>query len=387
MSKMFKEPFFRFLLTLIPGILFSSWLIRYLYPIQFVPQSLFFSQIIGSSAYIPIFLIYILGFLDLVLIWIIGRMLFKNNIAYLPVLIFGISPWFIYSVISGSFYVYLLSLILVNTISLFLIKLNNKKLSKVLFLISTILILYSSFLMFFVYPLLIIGFFLLNKEIFDKAKSYLIFSCILLLPMLFFIFKNPLSIQNLYHTQVSVLSDPGHINTVNMFRGESAEKGFRYISKFFENKYLYLSKYLILKSLKSLSPVIFFTPNEKLLGFSFSPPIYIGFIVPFLYGLISIVKSSKHRKYLFLSFLLVLPSIFSQQAVDLNRLLIFAPVVLFIISFGFNNINYKKHKPLFIVLVSLILIQFLVTISDISLREYPRFQNIYGSYNLQVGKQ
>lgn len=386
MNKLLKEPFFRFLLTLIPGIFFASWLIRYFYPIQFAPQSLFFFQIIGSSVNIPTFLIYILGFLDLFLIWIIGRMLFKNNIIYLPVLIFGISPWFIYSVISGSFYVYLLSLILVNAILLFLIKLN-KKFSRTLFLISTIVILYSSFLMLFVYPLLILGFFLLNKEIFNKAKLYLVFCCILLLPMLFFVFKNPLSIQNLYHAQVSVLSDPGHINTVNMFRGESTEKGFKYISKFFENKYLYLSRYLILKSLKSLSPVIFFTPNEKLLGFSFSPPIYIGFIVPFLYGLILMLKLSNLRKYLFLSFLLVLPSIFSQKAVDLNRLLIFAPVVVFIISYGFKNINYKKHKPILIALVALIIIQFIVTISDISLREYPRFQSIYGSYNLQVGKQ
>lgn len=386
MSKLLKEPFFRFLLTLVPGIFFASWLIRYLYPIQFVPQSLFFFQIIGSSVNIPTFLIYILGFLNLFFIWIIGRILFKNNIAYLPVLIFGISPWFIYSVISGSFYVYLLSLILVNAISLLLIKLN-KKFSRTLFLISTILILYSSFLMLFVYPLLIFGFFLLNKEIFDKAKLYLVFSCILLLPMLFFVFKNPLSIQNLYHTQVSVLSDPGHINTVNMFRGESTEKGFKYISKFFENKYLYLSKYLILKSLKSLSPVIFFTPNEKLLGFSFSPPIYVGLIIPFLYGFISIFKSSVLRRYLFLSFLLALPSILSQRAVDLNRLLIFSPVVVFIISFGLSNINYKKYKPLLILLIGLITIQFLVTISDISLREYPRFQNIYGKYNFQIGKQ
>lgn len=387
MSTLFKRSSFYFLLTLVPSSLFFSWLLRYLYPIQFTPQALFISQIIGFSVNIPLILIYILGLLDLFLIWIIGRIVFKNNRAFLPVLIFGISPWFVYSVVSGSFYIYLLSLILVNTISLLLIKLGDKILSYILFLISTFFILYSSFLMLFLYPFLIIGFLILDKEIFGKVKLYLLLSCILLLPMLFFVLRNPLSIQNLYHAQVSVLSDPGHVNTVNMFRGESAEKGFRYISKFFENKYLYLSKYLILKSLKSLSPVIFFTPNEKLLGFSFSPPIYLGFIIPFLYGIVLILKSSRLRRYLFLSFLLVLPSIFSQKAVDLNRLLIFAPVVVFIISFGFNNIDYKKHKPLLIVLVALIIIQFLVTISDISVREYPRFQSIYGSYDLQVGKQ
>lgn len=387
MSNLFRKPLFHLLLVLIPSVLLFSWLLRYFYPIQFISQALFISQIIGFSINIPLILIYILGLLDLFLIWVIGRIVFKNNKAFLPVLIFGISPWFIYSVVLGSFYVYLLSLILINTISLLLIKLGKNRLSYILFLISVVCILYSSLLILLVYPFLIIGFFILNKEFFSKVKLYLFLSCILLLPMLFFVFRNPLSIKNIYQTQVSVLSDPGHINTVNMFRGESTEKGFRYISRIFDNKYFYLSKYLILKSLKNLSPVTFFTPNEKLFGFSFSAPIYIGFIIPFLYGFILIIKSSTLRKYLCLSFLLVIPSFFSQQSVDLNRLLIFAPVVVFIISIGFNNINYKKDKPFLIALVALIVIQLLVTTSDIALREYPRFQNIYGRYNLQVGKQ
>lgn len=387
MSNLFRKPLFHLLLVLIPSVLLFSWLLRYFYPIQFTPQALFISQIIGFSINIPLILIYTLGLLDLFLIWIIGRIIFKNNRALLPVLIFGISPWFVYSVVLGSFYIYLLSLILINTIALLLVKRGDTILSYILFLISTIFILYSSFLMLFVYPLVIIGFFLLNKKIFYKIKRYIFLSCILILPMLFFISKNPSSIQNLYQTQVNVLSDPGYINTVNMFRGESVEKGFGYISRIFDNKYFYLSKYLILKSLKNLSPVTFFTPNEKLFGFSFSAPIYVGFIIPFLYGFILIIKSGTLRKYLCLPFLLIIPSFFSQQSVDLNRLLIFAPVIIFTISFGLKNINYKSHKLFLIVLAALIIIQFSVTISDISLREYPRFESIYGSYNFQVGKQ
>ena len=136
-------------------------------------------------------------------------------------------------------------------------------------------------------------------------------------------------------------------------------------------------------------PATFFTSQEKLLNFSFSPPIYFGFLIPFLYGLYRILKLPVTRKYLLISAILIIPSFLARSLVDLNRLVIFSPVIIFVTSYGL--ILFSRHqKKLFrfatYITLFLVLIQFLVTQFDISFREVSRYQRVFGQ-NTEVGKQ
>jgi hypothetical protein len=379
-----------FFLSLIPGIILFVVLRSNFYPIHLASQSIFFFDLLGFPVYVTTELLCLSGFASLVFIWIISKKIFAGISGYLPVIIFSSSPWFIYSLVFGSFYIFLMSIILINIISLIYLNSKKQKFFVFLFFITFALIIYSSFLMLLIYPFSVAALIFINKEIRQKlvTKSTLIIFAFIFLSFVPFIFTNPTCFKDLYKTQVMFLTDPGYINAINQFRGESARKGIVVISTMFENKLIYTTEYLIFKFVSNLSPAIYFAPNTKLLGFSFSPPLYFGFLLPFLYGLYLIIKASSLRRYLFLLFFFTLPSFFSQKYVDLNRLLIFAPVVVFIISYGLSKIPFVgKGKLVIIIIITMVLLQYFVNISDILTREYTRYQRIYGIEKTEIDKQ
>ena len=109
-----------------------------------------------------------------------------------------------------------------------------------------------------------------------------------------------------------------------------------------------------------------------------------------MYGLYLILSFKTRRRYLLLSLVLIIPSFLSEKMVDLNRLVLFEPVIIFIAVYGLQGFyNNKKLLTKIILCLSLILVlfQFLVTISDINSREYPRFERYQGIARWQIDKQ
>lgn len=375
--------------------IFSAFLIRAIYPIQVQEQKpIFFDLIelntIEFNANLPFWLSYFIGSVNILLIWIIAKRFFLGRLALIPVLIYCFSPWSFYLMVTNSFYIYLLCCTLITFLGILLIKSERFRLGATIFVLGSVLSLYSSFLSFLIYPLVITGLSLTKFVTFKKIKFALFIILLFCLPLFIASFKNQVGIRNIYNNQVTLFLDPGLINNVNLFQGESSQAGYIFLAKLAENKYIYLSKYLSFKAIKHITPSTFFTSQEGLLKFSFSPPIYFGFLIPFLYGLYLILKSPIFRTYLSVSLILLIPSFVSKLLINLNRLVLFEPVIIFIISLGLIKIAERKKERIFkfvlVLTIILVLIQFLVTIFDINFREYARYERHFGGA-LRIGEQ
>lgn len=373
-------------LTLTPGIFLISFLVRILYPLHYDPKPIFIADLIGSPIFLPYVLTILLYFANFFLVYLISTVFFKKSFVFIPPLIYSLSPIFSYLSFAGSFYIYLTFWFLLLFYSL--LKYENGKLFSVLVVISILTIVNSYALGFFILGLFLIAGYLL--KLIDSKKTKLLFTSLMIgfIPFAILSVINIPAAKNIYHGEVSFLSDPGIIQTVNVFQGETKKNNFKAHSRLVENKYIYTIKYLFLKAVKNIMPNTFFTPQEKLLGFSFSAPFYLGFLIPFIYGIYCCHK--KIKLFLLISIILILPSFINKPLVNLNRLVIFTPVVLFTISYGFYKliaIKTKKVKVLLLIIVSLILLQSITTYSDIIFREYPRFVRIFGSNIMELGKQ
>jgi hypothetical protein len=203
---------------------------------------------------------------------------------------------------------------------------------------------------------------------------------LLALPLLLFTFKNHANTHNILQNEVSIFADPGLINTVNSFEGEARQVNMSILGRISENKYVFSGEYLLSKFSEQLVPATFFTSQGKLLDFSFSSPIFLGFLIPFFFGIYLLLKSDNIRNILLVSGLLAVPSVFAQETINLNRLVIFIPVVIFIISYGIVKLLEQKDKNKVWILVFsiLVLLQIFITINDINVREKARFTQYFG---------
>lgn len=177
--------------------------------------------------------------------------------------------------------------------------------------------------------------------------------------------------------QLTLFSDPGIINGLNQLRGESIKHGYGLESKIIENKYTYLGAHFLFNFIEQFSPVVYFTPEAKILGFSFSPPILFGFMITLLIGLVSLVGNKKNLLLTGLLFsIFVLPSALSKNSPDLERLIIIVPLISLLSGFGFFKISEfwpRYAKTINLIFFILLIFQFTVIIFDISLREPVRF--------------
>lgn len=371
--------------------LFLSWFITYsLHNIRLDHQSVFLADLIGRPIFLPAWIYYLGGGGSTCLIWLIARRFFPNNWSLLPPLVFGISLWPAYLIAAQANSIIALLFLLSLFLSFLKWRDNQESIWWLVLFIGAIY--YFSFL---VAPAIWILFlFLVLTGYISKQQKLRLFLVVLLmyLPVVLGSFYNPEGIYNLTKQQIKVFSEPGLLNGVNRFKGESQQAGFNALSKIAENKYIYLSEYLTLKSLKHLSLSTYFTAQEKLLNFSFSPPLYSGFIPPLLFGLYSIIKNHKSGRVLLLATLpLALPSVLAQPLVDLHRLVLIMPALVFIISYGLMSL-YSERRFMFTKLllwgvVCLVITQIIVSLLDISIREYPRFKRYFGEVHTEVGKQ
>lgn len=386
-----QKDFLYFLLVLLLHLLLAALVFTSLYPIHFTPHNLFFLELIGKiSFYFPFGVLLILEIGNVVLFWLIGRLLLPKY-SIIPPFIYSIAPWGVYSLVLGSFYTYLLFLTLLFFYGLLLIRNNKQLIGNILIGVSVANFIYSS--VFGLLLVIILGAILVLKEFtVRKLKISLIILSIVFIPYLFLVVSNTIGFINVFKNETKVFSDPGIINTVNEYQTSSTKKGLQKIAKISENKYIFSSEYIAVKFLKQLIPSTMFTSEGKLGHFSFTPPILLGFLIPFIYGLSQMSKKNSLRRVLILSVILVLPSTLALQGVDLNRLLIFIPTIVILISYGlvvlWTNRRESIHKVLLYMTIFLVIFQFLVTLYDIPLRERNRFNKyFYFEKNFEVSKQ
>lgn len=386
MADIWRKDYLIFLLIFCLQTLLLAFAIRTIYPIHYLNQPIFSSELINSSTSIPPLLIFILGAGSLALIWLISKKIFPSYQALIPPLIYSLSPWSIYLSAANSFYIYFLFLILLIGYALLI---KDDRARTTLLVIGITVSFYSSILALIIIPLLVLSAICLKQVSLKEIKITLYLTAVLSIPLLLLLLLNFAGFKNIARSQISLLSDPEYINSSNSFYGESQKMRLDLLAKLSENKYEYIGKYLINKSIKNIAPSTYFTPQEKLLGFSFTPPIYLGFLFPFLLG-VNLILVSPIKKYLIFSLILLIPSFLSKQSLDLNRLIIFAPILIFTISYGlialYNHRSKALFKTVFYLTLFLVVLQFALTVFDMNTREYPRFDRYFG-INLEVGKQ
>lgn len=372
----------KLLLIIALDLILLSFVFRTIYPLHFSPQPLFFSDLIGKPLFLPLWLIFISGIGNIVLLFLISQKLFLKKYVLILPLIYSLSFWPNYLIAGGSNYPFLFFFLLLFGLGhLF----SKEKPTKGLFLmfLGFFVLSYSSFLMLITLLLAITGLIILEKKFLPQIKFFLI----LLIPLLLLIIINLSASQNISQRDIKFFSDPGWMNNTNVFQGEGRNAGLSLLTRISENKYLSLGKEITNKSVKNVLPSTFFTPQEKLLNFSFTPPIFLGFLIPAFLGLYYVLKSEKLRKYLFLSLVLLIPSFLSKNSLDLNRLLIFFPVILLLICYGLINLYEQKRKIILGIIIFLVLTQLLGTLFDLGSREYPRFERYFIFTNYELGQQ
>lgn len=272
-------------------------------------------------------LIIFIGLVNLILLFNIVQRSANVKVALLAALLYAISPWTAYLELVANPYIFLLALLMM------------------LYMVT---------------------------QKFNLSKNF--FLTLVILIILIFIF---------WFNQITIFSDVGLVNTVNTYRGETSQTVFAPLGKIIENRYIYFSEHLLFNILKQFTLATYFTNQVQLLGFSFAPPVYLGFIIPFLFGLIKVIKLMPKNnifEVVVLGIFLLFPSILSNESPDLSRLVLVSPIIFLTISSGIYGfmLNYKKSLSRFLLLLTifLVVLQFFVTLSDIAIREPVRLQNL-----------
>jgi len=371
-----------FFLIVVLHFLLVYFLSKHLSGVSILPDKFFISTFLGKEFYITKTFIYLSEFFNLFLIFVLGNYFFADKNPLLPLLIYSFSPWSFYHTAFVSPYIFFLSIVLLFVLGIILLK-ENKGLSIFVITFSLFLGILTSLFFLFILPLFWFLFYLLveDKKLRSTVEKFLIFSLILVFSLIVVTYLvNKEAVFSYFKNELSAFGDPGFINMINTYRGESVREGFVFLSKIVENKYILGFEFIVLKLLQSLTPATFFTSQEKMFGFSFSPPIFLGFLIPFVYGLYKSFIS--RNKYLILGLVLLLPSLMSLNLINIDRLILFFPVVIYLISYGFSSLSDSKDLRFrFLIILSLFILifQFLFTLYDIRTKEKERFIRYYGS--------
>lgn len=361
-------------------LILSCFMTIRLFIFKFIPihginlSSPFFTDLISTAYTVPYWLVLLSDILNLLLLWLIGQILFGKRIGFLVPLFYAISPWPAYLAVGGSIYILILFGVTLLYSGLLLAK-NGKDIWGIILSLSGIgVMVYSSLAMIFVLPFFLWGIYKSGLYA-NKVKFFYLAAGLILLPLVFLSIFNINSLKMVSIKEVSLFNEVGLINSVNTFRGEIGSAGYPDMGVLVENKITYLGRHVLFNTLTVFSPFTYFTQQFKLLGFSFSPPILLGILIPFLYGLVGMFRS-ENRNYnlLFLTLPLLAPTIIHSYSPDLNSLILILPLIIFISAWGTAQL-VKNKKWLFVAITSaLILIQGLTTLYDIKTREPIRYQ-------------
>lgn len=335
-----------------------------------------FLTLLKQSSF-PRWTTFLFGFGNLIVLSLICRRFGGRDFIILSTLLYAISPWFIYLEVFNSTYIYLLFWILLGLYGLVRLKTDKDKIGVMCVFIASAVLLYSSLLA-WAFVLVLLVMFARIFNLFASKLRYIFAVCffLLVLPMGIMFYSSG-GVKNIFAQQFTLFSNPGLIDTVNHFQGESRGSNMAVVSRLFENKYQYLFKHALYNFLVNLSPATYFTAQEKLLGFSFNSPIYLAFIIPFFHGLYLLFKKKIIKPYYSSLLVLLLPSTVSQYSPDLQKLVIVAPALILVISFGLIHLFKKKgrliYRLLLFLTVGLIVFQLSVSLMDTIIREPLRF--------------
>ncbi len=317
----------------------------------------------------------ILGALNGVLLYEISRKVFNQNTGLILSGLYFISPWTIYLELASSASIFYLFLILSSFISLINFSLSKNKLWLYTFLLLETMLFYTNFIVGFLIFILVIFHLFSSKH--KQSKIIFISQTVLLIPLVLLIISHKEGSRNLITTNLTFFSDIRLINTANTFQGELKETKVFKVGKLFENKYTYIFENILRNQFTHLIPVTYFTGQYKLMGFSASTPIYTAFLIPFLFGLVKVLRNINSARYLILTFLcLTFVSVFSYPSPNLEKSFLVAPVIFLITSIGFEKfISYKGRfmKTLILSFFVLIILQITLTMIDIFLRDPIRY--------------
>lgn len=363
---------------LLIALSFRIFVINFLeLPVNHIETPLFLT-FLNKSINLPIYIFYIVGLINVLLTYFLAKSFFEERIGVLSSFFYAISPWAVYMELSGSIYTIYTLLILLICLSLIRIRREYNILWIGIKFICVLVLLYSNLiigLILFLFSLL----FLSDISDFKKYIRYFFIAAFLsLLPLLLiFIFKGS-QLKSFFYNEVTIFSDPGFINSVNVYQGENKKAHINIPGKIIENKYTYGFEYVANNFLSNISLVTYFTNQSKILDFSFSPPIFIALLIPFSFGIFMLSKSVKTNKKWILIGLLILPSLLSQYSPNLSKLIIISPFVFTIIGYGLNyQLKYKQKtaKYLIFIVLTIFILQFFVTLEDITTREPLRLHN------------
>lgn len=262
-----------------------------------------------------------LGFLNLLLLYLIARKYLPFTSCLISIFVYASSPLIAYFEFASSKYLLLVTFLLIITLTF--------------------------------------------SRVIRRLKRYVYLIVFFLLPVIV--------LTLLQTNQVSLYQDQGTINGLNQLRGESAKNNLSFEGRLIENKFSYLGLHFLFNFLSQFSPAVYFTPEYKILGFSFSPPILLGFLITTLIGLISLRRSQKNLLFAGLIFsVLTFPSVLSKNSPDLERLIITIPLISLLSGFGFSKIPVfwpKCEKSIKLIFFVLLIFQYAIILLDIFLKE------------------
>lgn len=368
------------LLVVLVALFFRWYLLNTLPLNELVTDNLFISSIFKVDIALPAQITVLIGLGNALLLYIIGKKIFSGRVALVTSILYSFSPWTAYLDISGSFYVFILFWLLVFYLGLIIFHEGQKRVGLVTIIISCLFLIYNSIFFIVIVPFLLIS--ALKIGFLTSQGLKIIIICFLaFIPLFLFMAGNTQEMRSILQSEFSLFSDVGLLNAVNQFQGETKQSGFFAIGRIVENRYLYFPMHLFFNTLRHFSPATYFTSQEKMFGFSFSPPVFLGLIVPFLLGLQGWKKLfEKYSVWTLLILVLLLPSVMSGRSPDLMRLVLFSPIIFFTISYGLMDhlITLKTNvKRLFLFFVLLLVVfQGLVVFFDIGAHEPLRLQKL-----------
>lgn len=291
----------------------------------------------------------IMGILMVWVIYLLTKELFDQKIALWSSFLLSINPWHIQisrTAFEGGAGVLFFSL---GILFFLKSKLNKNYLILMAFFWGVTLYSYHSFRVFTI--LMIIGIFLIREQriLVLKSKNYLtvIVFTILILPLIFNI-----------KTSLVRASDVG-ITSAQYLKGYFENKGTSFLSepidRFFDNKFLYISRQFYENYFSYYSLQFFFTgqrSDSSYLNFPVFGLLYPVEILLWIMAAWVLVKNNNpYKKIIILWFLLAsVPAALGSGAMSANRAVTFLPVVSILSALGANFLKRKYAK---IMLVSL----------------------------------
>lgn len=352
---------------------------------HYISYNLLFAELLGIDFNILNLPYLLFPIIILLTIYQISKHFFKGSKVYIPVAVFVFSPWFWYLFYSHSLYILTLLLTLSLSEGVILVTKGKGIPGNIYLTLSSLILMYVSSIFLILVPIIILGLLFTKLLKLKEIKISLIAITLLILPLLFIISNNGSVIIHKFKNEVAIFKDPGLANSINRYQGAAQDAGYKILSRVSENKYLFYTEYFTYKYIAQFVPGTYLTSQYKLLGFSQSPPIFLGFLFPLAYGLYRLLANQKARKILLVTTVLAVPSILGNDIVSLNRLILFFPILVFIISHGLIFLsNNRSTKLLLYLTLALVFIQLLLTVYDIKTHESIRSKVYLGGQFEQV---